>query len=432
VQEEPTEGAQDDETPPKSKGALEKAQLALVALGIVLLVGGLGLGGLRVAGLYEREIDVGSEAAPIAPTVNAEGEQEPHVELVRAEVPAGYDVVFDFCAEALIDASWPIELVVWDPIAEQAVVEAPLDETTLSSVRHASWGSCLTLGSGYDIPEGGTFAIEAVWPGRELTDVVRRTDVVARITGNPPLGDDDLWAVLFVLTGALGLVLGLTRPVPALDSDPSAPKPWPAVLGVVGLLVVMAVLAFVPWGGSVAAFTRGLIIAGAEIVLALALVPHLASWSRTARLGLVPPRRLFMFAFAPAVGVILFVVGRILSMLIPATGEASIQALVSFSSGALTLSLISVVVPVAEEIFFRGLVFGTLERRAGGAVAFGVTVLLFALAHLPQAWGDWGAFTAILFTSVGLTALRWWSGSTLITILAHLAHNAIISLGALV
>ncbi len=90
------------------------------------------------------------------------------------------------------------------------------------------------------------------------------------------------------------------------------------------------------------------------------------------------------------------------------------------------------VVPVAEELFFRGLVFGTLERRAGASVAFSVTVILFALAHLPQSWGDWGAFSAILFTSIGLTGLRWWTGSTTITIVAHLAHNAIISLGALV
>jgi len=429
VEAEPTD---DEDVKAMRPGLLDMARRALVVVGALLLVGGLALGGLRVAALYDAEIDVGSVPAPIAPTPNAAGEAEPHVELVRTEVPAGYDVLFEFCAEAQLDDAWPITLMVWNPEVQEVVLELSVEDAVEGgNIRHASWGSCVTLGEGANLPEGGLFAIEAVWPGRELTDEVRETDVVAKISGNPPLGGDDPWAVLFVLVGALALTFGVTRPGPAPAKEAEGPAPWPAVGGVVGLIVVLLVLAFVPWGGSVAAFARGLIIAGAEVVLALLLIPRLAELSRTQRLGLLPPRRLWMIALAPAVGIVLFVVGRLLAAMIPSTSEASIQTLVSFSSGALTLALISVIVPVAEEIFFRGLVFGTLERRAGGALAFGVTVLLFTLAHLPQAWGDWGAFTAILFTSVGLTGLRWWSGSTLVTILAHLAHNAIISLGSI-
>ncbi len=416
-----------------SSGLLNKARKALVVLGALLVAGGLALGGLRVVALYEGEIDVSSEAAPLAPTPGADGGLEPHVELVRAEVPAGYDVAFAFCAEGVLDETWDIDLMVWDPEAGEIIIEAPVDAELLQNLEVAPWGSCVRLGSGHDIPEGGTFAIEAVWAdadGGELPEVARETAVVGRISGNPPLGGDDPWFVLFILAGAFALALGLSQKAPE-SAESTPPSPWRAVGGVIGLIVVLLVLAFVPWGGSVAAYVRGIVIAGAEVLLAVILVPPLAAWSRTQLLGLVPPRRLWMIAIAPIAGIVLFVVGRILAGLIPATEEAAISQLVSFSSGALTMALISVVVPVAEELFFRGLVFGTLERRAGGATAFAVTVVLFALAHLPQAWGDWGAFTAILFTSLGLTGLRWWTGSTMITIVAHLAHNAIISLGSL-
>ena len=157
-----------------------------------------------------------------------------------------------------------------------------------------------------------------------------------------------------------------------------------------------------------------------------ALVPPLAAWTRTQRLGLIPPKRLYLVAVAPVLGVLVAFLGNLIGAFVPSTSEASIESLVAFSSGALALGLVSVVVPVAEELFFRGLIFGNLERRLGGGRAFLVTIVLFALAHLPQQWGNWGAASSVLFAGVVFTALRWRSGSTLVPVLAHLAHNAIL------
>jgi membrane protease YdiL (CAAX protease family) len=135
---------------------------------------------------------------------------------------------------------------------------------------------------------------------------------------------------------------------------------------------------------------------------------------------------LWTLAVAPIAGIVLWVLGGIALRLVPATGEAPIETLVSWPSGSLALALVAVVVPVAEELFFRGFVFGQLERRFGGAVAFGATIALFALAHLPQDFGAWGALTSVLVAGAGFTAIRWLTGSTLASTLAHLAHNAII------
>jgi len=57
-------------------------------------------------------------------------------------------------------------------------------------------------------------------------------------------------------------------------------------------------------------------------------------------------------------------------------------------------------------------------------------VVAFAGPHLPQAWGAWGGMAAIVVTGLGLTALRWATGSTAASALAHIAHNAAIPLFA--
>ncbi len=424
---------------------IDRARRILTVLGALLLVGGLGLGGLRVVALASAEVDAYSLPTQLEGTGG-----EPHRELVRAEINAGSSVLFEVCAEADLDESWvgAVEFMVWHPEDEGIVIEAPVDAELLGRVRRAPWGSCLTLGRGDDIPIGGTYAIEAVWaevprrrmgdasrpepgvgPGRELPPSIRETPLVARIAATSSLGDDDFWTLLFVLAGALALSLGLTVPPPVPAPAPTlTPRSSvaPTFIGTIAFILGLFALAFVPFSGSVSAYGRGLVIAALEVGLALALVPPLAAWTRTQRLGLLPPKRLYLVAVAPILGVLVAFLGNLIGAFVPSTSEASIESLVAFSSGALALGLVSVVVPVAEELFFRGLIFGNLERRLGGSRAFLVTIVLFALAHLPQQWGNWGAASSVLFAGVVFTALRWRSGSTLVPILAHLAHNAIL------
>ncbi|RLB48063.1 MAG: hypothetical protein DRJ42_24045 [Deltaproteobacteria bacterium] len=265
--------------------------------------------------------------------------------------------------------------------------------------------------------------------GRELPPSIRETPLVARIAATSSLGDDDFWTLVFVLAGALALSLGLSVPPPVPAPAPTlTPRSSvaPTFIGTFAFILGLFALAFVPFSGSVSAYGRGLVIAALEVGLALALVPPLAAWTRTQRLGLLPPKRLYLVAVAPILGVLVAFLGNLIGAFVPSTSEASIESLVAFSSGALALGLVSVVVPVAEELFFRGLIFGNLERRLGGSRAFLVTIVLFALAHLPQQWGNWGAASSVLFAGVVFTALRWRSGSTLVPVLAHLAHNAIL------
>jgi membrane protease YdiL (CAAX protease family) len=456
--EEDEEGARPSATDAAPRRSpLEMAQRALPFVGAFLVLGGLFLGGMRVLGHEQGELERVSPPMTLEPTAEADGTLAPHRELVRAELREGEDVVFEVCAEDPLDpAVWAgkLELIVWHPADEEVVVRVPLDRERLAGLRRSSRGACILLAHGESIPIGGEYAIEAVWGAAgELPRAIRETPLVGRILGHSPLVPDDRWPVWFVLVGAIAIVVGLTRArlggakgkgdAAGATGTPSGRGALARTIGgLVALVAAIVVVGSVPLGGATIALGRGVLIALVEIGIAIALVggagvtelaPAAAPDTRAGRLGLVAPRMLFTLGVAPIAGIVLWVLGGIALRLVPATGEAPIETLVSWPSGSLALALVAVVVPVAEELFFRGFVFGQLERRFGGAVAFGATIALFALAHLPQDFGAWGALTSVLVAGAGFTAIRWLTGSTLASTLAHLAHNAIIvvlSLGA--
>ena len=107
---------------------------------------------------------------------------------------------------------------------------------------------------------------------------------------------------------------------------------------------------------------------------------------------------------------------------VPATGEAPIEAFISWPSGALAFAVLGMVVPLAEELFFRGFVFGALRPLGVGMASVG-TVLLFAAVHAQQAWGNWGALLSVTVTGIILTALRAVTGSAIVPAVAHLLYN---------
>ncbi|MBX9944680.1 MAG: CPBP family intramembrane metalloprotease [Reyranella sp.] len=76
--------------------------------------------------------------------------------------------------------------------------------------------------------------------------------------------------------------------------------------------------------------------------------------------------------------------------------------------------------PLAEELVFRGLLYGWLEGRWGGAVAWIASSLAFAAAHVEPAH-------AILVLPLGLLFgwLRWRTGSLWPSLVAHTANNGL-------
>ncbi|MGH3613494.1 MAG: lysostaphin resistance A-like protein [Pseudonocardia sp.] len=92
-------------------------------------------------------------------------------------------------------------------------------------------------------------------------------------------------------------------------------------------------------------------------------------------------------------------------------------------SGLLAALLIGVIVvviaPICEEIIYRGLLWGALEKlRVGPWIAFGVTTVVFALAHFELTRAP-----LLLVISIPIGLARLVTGRLLASIVAHQVNN---------
>lgn len=86
---------------------------------------------------------------------------------------------------------------------------------------------------------------------------------------------------------------------------------------------------------------------------------------------------------------------------------------------AMSLLLLGIVAPLAEELVFRGLLYGWVEGRWGGRPALIVSSLAFAAAHYEPAH-------ILLVLPLGFLFgwLRWHTGSLVPSLVAHAANNS--------
>lgn len=84
--------------------------------------------------------------------------------------------------------------------------------------------------------------------------------------------------------------------------------------------------------------------------------------------------------------------------------------------------LICLVAPFAEEIFFRGLLFGTFARRLGPAPAAVIAGTVFGLVHAPN---PVLAVVGLCVLGVGLCVLYWRTQSIIPCMALHALNNSI-------
>ncbi|OYT72988.1 MAG: hypothetical protein CFK52_02975 [Chloracidobacterium sp. CP2_5A] len=81
--------------------------------------------------------------------------------------------------------------------------------------------------------------------------------------------------------------------------------------------------------------------------------------------------------------------------------------------------------PLVEEIVYRGILFGALQRRFGAVAAVALVSVLFLVVHIPQYWGGWAGLTMLGLLSLALTLLRALTGSVAPSMALHYAFNGI-------
>ncbi|TQM44183.1 hypothetical protein FB388_1545 [Pseudonocardia cypriaca] len=84
----------------------------------------------------------------------------------------------------------------------------------------------------------------------------------------------------------------------------------------------------------------------------------------------------------------------------------------------LVLVIVVFIAPACEEILYRGLLWGGIEKLAGRWVAFAVSTLLFAIAHF-----EFTRTPLLLVVAIPIAIARLYTGRLLASIVAHQVNN---------
>lgn len=162
-------------------------------------------------------------------------------------------------------------------------------------------------------------------------------------------------------------------------------------------------------------------------LLAIAFVQALL-WGRYNRgiTQLVPwrlprGRWLMLAVFGLGLAVTVELLGRYL----PIPKELPIDAYFRTPAGAWVLAIFGVVfAPIAEELYFRGLLYPALNRAAGMAPALVLTSLAFTVLHGSQLAFAWAPLLILFTVGMVLTVVRAKTQSVAASIVVHAAYNA--------
>jgi membrane protease YdiL (CAAX protease family) len=397
--------------------------------------------GARVGDLEARELE------EVSTLVRAEGENG-RVAMLSVDLHRDDEVVFEVCTNSALDpATWDgaltVAVVRTSSGGSEDVVRSPLDAELLAGARRSPTLTCLNAGQGV-IEVDGTYVIELSWSA-ELPEAP--ADFRARTLARRSLGapDRDLIFAILVLALLSSLALYL-RPMRAGAGGMLELRFGIAIATAAALLLYGFMRYVTPYlpGGAVGGLVSGLSLAVFELVLAAALlvrakdrlailgIGRLESVAGASRLSRARPYLLLVLA--PIAGLALYRIAGLALSIVPSTGEAPIEAFVSWPSGMLSFAALAVTAPIAEEVFFRGLVYGVLRGDGAGMrslYAFVGSWMVFAVVHLPQTWGSWGGLLSIAIAALGFTALRAASGSVVVPAVAHLVYNGLLSAQAL-
>jgi membrane protease YdiL (CAAX protease family) len=199
---------------------------------------------------------------------------------------------------------------------------------------------------------------------------------------------------------------------------------------IVTIVLVIVLNLIVPTGGSLLIVTGSAI---QQVSLALITLSWVTFRYRVAlpALGLHSRRgvadavigALAGVAILLVAGLVVFPVERFVWEAVTGAPPGPIEQLpLEFTTPVIVAAAIVVVgiTPVAEEIFFRGFLFGGLRGRMSFLPSAAIASAAFAVLHPPLQ-----LIIIIFFVGFGLAALYEWRGSLVVNIAAHMGFNLI-------
>jgi membrane protease YdiL (CAAX protease family) len=246
---------------------------------------------------------------------------------------------------------------------------------------------------------------------------------------NPPLGHPDPQT-----HGSPGPVAGAPPPAgldPRAPGRPQRRHRWGLGAFLLAELVFLGVSALVAplvAGENPSAVALGTALAVPTVLAAAValLITRLRGNGPKADLGLVWSRRDLEIGLAFGVGgLVLGLIATAVFVAIVGPDETSAVGdlfggqRAAPAAAVLIMLIVVLVAPVCEEILYRGMLWGALERLGAGRwVAFGVVTVIFSLAHF-----EITRMPLLLVISIPLGLARLYTGRLLASIVAHQINN---------
>ena len=394
----------------------------LVIVSLLLLVTLFGLTELRTYTLERKEQEHEGRFITLAKALKQDNATAVSVRLTELTLLRNDEVLFELCSrDALSKDLWQntLSIAILRLSPPELLLKTPLDAAHLALVRRNDRGACLQLGSGV-IEYDGAYSVDVVFgdkkPAGQILDVPLRARVLARHS----LSTWDRGIVIAMAGSVLLLLLGLWRDpsrLPASSSHESFPV---AMIGI----CTIGLASQLPLWGSTLGLLKGFILAVIQVGFAL------TAGSSTVLALHRPRRQLTALTLAIVAGFLLSQNARLWLKIVPSSGTAPVETFISWPSGLLAFAAMGLLLPLAEELFFRGFLYGAL-LKFGRTTAFLVSLIAFVLLHVQQTWGNWGSLLSIFGTGLVLTSLRALTASTLVPALTHVVYNLLLALSSL-
>lgn len=134
--------------------------------------------------------------------------------------------------------------------------------------------------------------------------------------------------------------------------------------------------------------------------------------------------RVFLYLL---LGVVLSVGVQAASQVLPIPGDLPIERMFRDPLAAYMLAVFgTLLAPLMEEIFFRGLLYPVLVRWVGIPAGVGITAAAFAVIHSAQLGAAWAPLLLLFSVGLVITLVRARTGSVAAAFLVHVAYNGLI------
>jgi uncharacterized protein len=102
--------------------------------------------------------------------------------------------------------------------------------------------------------------------------------------------------------------------------------------------------------------------------------------------------------------------------------------LASTPQGLAAISVMALLVPPFEEVYYRGFILPILRRSVGAVAAVLLVIVWFAAVHAFQVAGDLVAIVTIAFMGAVWTLQRQFTQSLIPPVLTHFSYNSVLVL----